>query len=334
MAETFWIRANLLLRSSILGVSTAHSIKCLGIPTWYCWTAPDIRAKSAPVVLGGGRSGQVGEFFIFLMDDFSTKNASNSQPHPSSHHHGPKNKKSENKNPKQHKPNKEIKSLFHTDIRGSKFDAIWDTPIKFPRYVIITPTEEHKSFKEFSPFKITDEIKKVCQHLTPSVQKEGRSIVVETEKPEDSESLQKVKSFLEFPVEVTPHRRLNSSRGVIKSWEFKNATPEEWLGVPGILEARQIVSRRGGAQVTTPLWFLTFDEPIPPSSVKAGYIELPVRPYIRKPLRCYQCQLFGHPGKYCRNRSMHPMRQSRKAYNLWRWGLVSELQSVWTHCGF
>ena len=29
-----------------------------------------------------------------------------------------------------------------------------------------------------------------------------------------------------------------------------------------------------------------------------------MRPYISKPLRCFKCQRFGHPGKYCRNREV------------------------------
>ena len=136
------------------------------------------------------------------------------------------------------------------------------------------------------------------------MQKEGRSIVVEVEKAEDSEALLKATSFLEVPVVVAPHRRLNSSCGVIRSWDFKNATPEEWLTVQSIIDARPIISRRGGVEKKTPLWVLTFDTPTLPQYVKVAYHRLEVRPYIRKPLRCFKCQRFGHPGKYCRNKEV------------------------------
>ena len=169
---------------------------------------------------------------------------------------------------------------------------------------MISPKENTISFKDFSPFKISKALNETMKHSMKSVQKEGRSIVVEVEKAEDSEALLKVNSFLEVPVEVAPHRRLNSSRGVIRSWDFKNATPEEWLTVPSIIDARQIVSRRGGVEKKTPLWVLTFDTPTLPLYIKVAYHRLDVRPYISKPLRCFKCQRFGHPGKYCRNREV------------------------------
>ena len=81
------------------------------------------------------------------------------------------------------------------------------------------------------------------------MQKEGRSIVVEVKKAEDSEAHLKVISFLEVPVEVAPHRKLNSLCGVIRSWDFKNTTPEEWLTVQGIIEARPIMSQKGFIRV-------------------------------------------------------------------------------------
>ena len=180
-------------------------------------------------------------------------------------------------------------------------NSIWDTPKKFDTFLVITPTGKDVTFKEYSPMKIGSELRKICtKKQTKSVQKSGKSIIVEVQCPEDSSSLLKTNSFLEKPVGVTPHRRLNTSRGVIKHWEFKNTEPEEWKDVPGVLEARQIKKR--GKDEKTPLWILTFDQPTPPVSLQVEYVRLAVRPYVRKPLRCFNCQKFGHQGKYCKGK--------------------------------
>ena len=95
--------------------------------------------------------------------------------------------------------------------------TIWDTPVKFDRFLVITPTGKDVSFKEHSPLKIGKELRTTCLlEKTNSVQKSGKSIIVEVVKAADSTSLKAIKSFLGNPVEVTPHRRLNTARGVIK----------------------------------------------------------------------------------------------------------------------
>ena len=217
-----------------------------------------------------------------------------------------------NKNPHQPSP-PQTPSTSHTpshkkeknQVKSLMDMTIWDTPVKFDRFLVITPTGKDVSFKEYSPLKIGKELRTTCLlEKTNSVQKSGKSIIVEVVKAADSTSLKAIKSFLGNPVEVTPHRRLNTSQGVIKHWEFRNATIEEWKEVPGVLDARQIMwKKKGEKEVKSPLWILTFDQPTPPVILQAEYTRLQVRPYVRKPLRCFNCQRFGHQGKHCRGKT-------------------------------
>ena len=242
----------------------------------------------------------MGELIILFMGDTSTLQATGTSP--TTQPHPPSSQTLSYPTLPNHHEKPEIPSLLHieTERREKHLDSIWQIE-KFDRFIKITPKQETVSFKDYSPFKISKALKMTMKHTIKSVQKEATAIVVEVEKAVDSEALLKVTSFLGVPVEVAPHGRLNSSRGVIRSWEFKNATPEEWRTVPGIIDARQIVTRKGGVEKMTPLWVLTFDTPTPPSYVKVEYTRLDVRPYIRRPLRCFKCQRFGHPGKYCEN---------------------------------
>ena len=235
------------------------------------------------------------------MGDSSTLQATG--PSPKTQPLPPSSQTPSNPTPQNHHENyPQIQSLLNieTERRLKHLDSVWQIE-KFDRFIKITPKTQTVSFKDCSPFKLSKALKVSMKHPIKSVQKEATAIVVEVETAADSEALLKVTSFLGEPVEVAPHVRLNSSRGVIRSWDFKNATPEEWRTVPGIIDARQIVSRKGGVEKKTPLWVLTFDTPILPSHVKVEYTRLDVRPYIRRPLRCFKCQRFGHPGKYCKN---------------------------------
>ena len=45
---------------------------------------------------------------------------------------------------------------------------------------------------------------------------------------------------------------------------------------------------------------LTFDCLKPPTSLRAGYLTVPVRPYVPFPMRCFKCHKFGHGKDKCR----------------------------------
>ena len=111
-------------------------------------------------------------------------------------------------------------------------------------------------------------------------------------------------AFYNIKVTVTPHKGLNSSRGVIRTKELADLSEEEIqyeLSTQGVTAVKRIVIKRDGASITTNTLILTFDRSKPPSDIKAGYLIVRVDPYIPNPLRCYKCQKFGHGQNNCRN---------------------------------
>ncbi|GFX25127.1 uncharacterized protein TNCV_2753021 [Trichonephila clavipes] len=66
-----------------------------------------------------------------------------------------------------------------------------------------------------------------------------------------------------------------------------------------VCDVRRITIRRDGQVLNTKHLILTFSTLDLPQTVKMAYIRCPVRPYIPNPLRCFQCQRFGH-SKVCR----------------------------------
>lgn len=112
----------------------------------------------------------------------------------------------------------------------------------------------------------------------------------------DSQStklLQKLNSVGEIPVEVEPHKTLNSSKGVIRSLDLIDVSESEMLmelASQNVCSVKQITNKRG----PTASFILTFNKPQLPACIKAGYLNLVVKPYIPAPLRCYNCLKFGH----------------------------------------
>ncbi|GFT32041.1 RNase H domain-containing protein [Trichonephila clavipes] len=100
-------------------------------------------------------------------------------------------------------------------------------------------------------------------------------LLVETTSAIQSKSYLSTKNFLDSTLTVTPHRSLNFSRGVISEPDLLTTPDAE------ILDG---FSGQGCNSAT----------------VKAGYLNCKIRPYVPNPLRCFKCQRFGHSQTACR----------------------------------
>ncbi|GBN09356.1 hypothetical protein AVEN_156315-1 [Araneus ventricosus] len=128
-------------------------------------------------------------------------------------------------------------------------------------------------------------------------------LLVEVQSRKQSLQIVKVQTFSNIPVTVSPHATLNSSKGVITCGELLNVPTEEILKElqgQGVSHVRRISIRRDGQLLNTKHLILTFDSAKLPENIKAGYMRLSVRTYIPNPLRCFQCQRFGHSKTSCR----------------------------------
>ncbi|XP_073999565.1 uncharacterized protein [Rhodnius prolixus] len=139
---------------------------------------------------------------------------------------------------------------------------------------------------------------------TKSVKKlNDGSICIEAENRMQAAAILKLQKYMDAELEAGPHKRLNSSQGVITCRDFLNSTIEdikEGLADQGVIEVRRIKRRQDGSLVDTASLVLTFDRPKPPQSINAAFYKLKVRPYIPSPMRCYKCQRFGHTSTRCK----------------------------------
>ncbi|GFX45995.1 RNA-directed DNA polymerase from mobile element jockey [Trichonephila clavipes] len=128
-------------------------------------------------------------------------------------------------------------------------------------------------------------------------------LFLEASSAKQATALINLQKLAHLDVTVAPHTTLNFSRGVISPADFLNVSTEEIkenMQAQNVCDVRRITIRRDGQVLNTKHLILTFNTPDLPQTVKMAYIRCPVRPYIPNPLRCFQCQRFGHSKTVCR----------------------------------
>ncbi|GFT56150.1 uncharacterized protein TNCV_5011611 [Trichonephila clavipes] len=133
--------------------------------------------------------------------------------------------------------------------------------------------------------------------------KSVKRLLIETTSALQTKSFLLEKSFLNSPVTVSPHKSLNSCRGVISEPDLLGTSDSEILegfSDQGVSQVRRITIKKDSTIVPTKHLILTFNSPKLPNTIKAGYLNCKIRPYIPNPLRCFKCQRFGHSQTSCR----------------------------------
>ena len=89
----------------------------------------------------------------------------------------------------------------------------------------------------------------------------------------------------------------------------------EELHPQGVTAASIIHVRDGDSRRRTNTVILTFASPQPPKHITAGYLRVPVEPYIPNPLHCFNCQKYGHSSRACKSTAlcMHCGESGREA---------------------
>ena len=159
-----------------------------------------------------------------------------------------------------------------------------------------------------SPFTIAKSLANVAGQIKSVQKTKGGALFVEVEQAKQARSLLEMTNLTEnIKVEVSPHRSLNSSRGVIR-WRDLLGTPVEEikqeLSGQGVTHVHQMKLKKGGNTIELATYILTFDRSTPPKELRCGYQVVKVEDYIPSPMRCFKCQRFGHLGKRCNRQAV------------------------------
>lgn len=181
----------------------------------------------------------------------------------------------------------------------------------FARFLVIESKEE-KEITSLSPFIIEKQIESVIG--TPkSVKKlKNKTLLIETSRKTQTENLLKITSFFNIKVSVTEHKSLNSSKGIIRDRTLKGESEQDivdYLKDQGVTACKRFKIKKDHGMIETNTLLLTFNTISVPKSLKIFYRIIPVDVYVPNPLRCFNCQKFGHhesncpedPGSVCEN---------------------------------
>ena len=178
----------------------------------------------------------------------------------------------------------------------SKENANW------PRFLILSAVKDGQSLDKLSPFAIAKALKGLAgEPKDVKVLRSGK-ILVECSRKQQSDNLLKSKMFANVQIEVSPHNSLNFCKGVVRSRDLKNcseAEMKEQLKDQFVTDVKRIHVSRNGNQILTNTFILQFNIPTVPPTIKAGFLNIPVEPYVPNPLRCFKCQRFGHHKDRC-----------------------------------
>ena len=171
-----------------------------------------------------------------------------------------------------------------------------------PRFLVVHATDASKPLKSLSPFAISKAIEGVAGPPKNVQRLRSGDLLVEVERQAHAKNLLSCKMFVNVPVVVTAHKTLNYKKGVVNSRDLAMCSEEELtreLKPQGVTEVHRItVKLHGGNTRQTNTFILTFTGDLP-TAIKAGFVRVPVRPYIPNPLRCFKCQRYEHGKNSC-----------------------------------
>ena len=93
------------------------------------------------------------------------------------------------------------------------------------------------------------------------------------------------------------HKSLNSSKGIIINKILKEESEKnilDYLIPQGVTHVKRFKIRKNNELVNTNTLLLTFNTVVTPKTLKIFYEIIPVDLYVPNPLRCFNCQKFGH----------------------------------------
>jgi hypothetical protein len=166
-------------------------------------------------------------------------------------------------------------------------------------------TDNPNGLASLSPFVIQKGIKGYIGSEGNIKKLRSGALLVEVTREPVARNLLKMTTFVQIPVTVSAHRSLNFCKGVIRSHELSQMNEADLLHEledQGVTAVKVITQKREGQIKNTRTIILTFAKNHLPDNIKAGYMNIKVEPYIPNPLRCFNCQKFGHHQTTCRQR--------------------------------
>ena len=178
----------------------------------------------------------------------------------------------------------------------------------WPRFLVIKSLDE-KPIVNHNMFVIAKAIEGIAgKPVSVKRLMNAGLLLIEVDRRHYATNLLKATQLHDIPVEISPHRTMNSCKGVINC-NFRNdmdtMTDQEFKeelinSGQGITDVYRIMLTKNGKKEPSNTYILTFDSDKLPEKIVIGFMRVNVRIYVPNPRRCYNCQQFGHTTKFCK----------------------------------
>lgn len=176
----------------------------------------------------------------------------------------------------------------------------------WPRFIVIHSKREKKSASRINPFLVGETLRGVVGRPEATRLRSG-DLLVQCQKKSHATALLKLCKIGDYDVETSPHKTLNSCKGVVRNdalAEMEEGEIISHLKSQGVTGVKHVSAKRGGRDVKLSTLVLTFGVPKLPERLWVGFCWARVTPFIPLPLRCFQCQRYGHGRSACKNTSV------------------------------
>ena len=198
---------------------------------------------------------------------------------------------------------KSIKRTRNDNLDSDSENELYITSDTWPRFIVMTSASEEKPLSKLSPFAVQKGFQAIAGTLKSTKRLRDGSFLVECSRRAQAENLLRTTTFVDRPVHVSMHKTLNSSRGVIRCRELSllsEAEIRDELKSQGVVEVHRVTVKKEGKVIPTNTLFLTFNRPDMPKELRVGYLKVKVDLFIPNPLRCFNCNKFGHTSQRCK----------------------------------
>ena len=177
----------------------------------------------------------------------------------------------------------------------------------WPRFLVVQSASEDLPLQKLSLFAVQKGFQAIAGTPKNIERLRDGSFLVECGKTAQAQNLLRTNRFIDRPVKVSIHKILNSSRGVIRCRDLADMSEVEIrdeLKDQGVVGVNQVTLKKEGKVIPTNTLFLTFGSPELPKEITVGYLKAQVALFVSNPMRCFNCNKFGHTSRRCKVAAM------------------------------
>ena len=198
--------------------------------------------------------------------------------------------------------NKRLRDNGKDSDTDSENERSYNSCDNWPRFLVVESSSDDLPLSKLSPFAVQKGFQAVAGALKSIKRLKDGSFLVECARKSQAMGLLKTTRFVDRPVRVSIDKALNSSRGVIHCRELSGVTEMEIrteLQEQGVVKVHRVTVKKDTEKVHQhPVSDLQHSRP--PKRDHVGYLKVKMALFVPSPMRCFNCNKFGHTSQRCK----------------------------------